>query len=177
MSFNFPNTRPDANPATMWQLQLELIGRIEHSMGARDQLKQLYQPIFGDGSPCIINTPSLDGAFAKLSLNAAGYWPTAAYELAHESVHLINPVVGNTNFLEEGIAVAFSVVISAEAGNVMTPDIPAYREALSLVQSLPLPPLEVGGQIRARCGALSAVTQGEFAAVFPSIDATTVKTL
>lgn len=153
----------------MWLLQLELIGRIEVFLGQRDIQKQLHAPIFGDGGPCIFNTPLLDGAFAKLSRNAANYWPTAVYELAHETVHLLNPIAGHTNFLEEGIAVAFSVAMSSEAGHTMTPDIPAYNEALSLVQYLPPSPLEAGGLVRSRCTALSAATESDLAGLFPSV--------
>lgn len=177
MAFTFPTTRPDVTPTTLWQLQLELLGRIERFLGPRDPQKQLYQPIFGAGGPHIINTPALDGAFAKLSLNAAGYWPTAVYELAHESIHLLNPIAGHTNFLEEGIAVAFSIAMSSEAGHAMSPEIPTYREALRLVQLLPPSPLEAGGQIRLCCGALSAATERDLSAIFPSVETNFVKRL
>lgn len=112
-----------------------------------------------------------------LSLNAAKYWPTAVYELAHESVHLMNPVVGNTNFLEEGIAVAFSMDMSSDAGHSMSPQNQVYQEALSLVRSLPLSPLEAGGQVRHRCGALSRATESDLLAVFPSVEESILKRL
>ena len=45
-----------------------------------------------------------------MSDNGRFYWPTVVYELAHETVHLLNPVfLGEANYLEEGVAVAFSL--------------------------------------------------------------------
>lgn len=177
MAFTCPNTRPDASHSALWQLQLELIGRIERFLGPRDLQKRLFQPVFGTGVPCIVNTPALDGAFARLSPNAAGYWPTAVYELAHESVHLMNPIPGHTNFLEEGIAVAFSIAMSSETGHTMSPDIPAYLEALSLVRLLPHSPLEAGRQIRLHCNALSSATEGDLVAIFPSVEESSLRRL
>lgn len=40
----------------------------------------------------------------RLSMKASEFWNTAIHELAHECVHLLSPVVGAANNLEEGVA-------------------------------------------------------------------------
>jgi hypothetical protein len=173
----FSSTRPDASASQMSSLQCELMRQVETALGQRDPAKKLYQPTFGVKNPHVVNTPSLDGAYAELSNNAAGYWPTAAYELAHETVHLLNPVVGNTNYLEEGIAVTFSIAVSTQAGHPMKPSEPAYEEARALVAQLPPSPLEAGKQVRARCGALSKAQLPDLVELFPTVNSSVLKRL
>jgi hypothetical protein len=86
----FPNSRPDSEPALLWRLQGDLLLLAESKFGPRDNSKKVFQPIFVPDGPHLINTPTLDGAFVALSPSAAGYWPTAVYEMAHETVHLLN---------------------------------------------------------------------------------------
>ena len=86
---------PREDPSALWSVQLQLLSLAEDTLGPRDISKVIYQPIFTDHDPNIRNTPNLDGAFAELSRNAEGYWPTVAKELAHETVHLLNPKPGN----------------------------------------------------------------------------------
>lgn len=125
----FSNDRPDKSPAAVWQLQNMLLDKAQELLGPRID-KKIYQPTFSDKGANIINTPNMDGAFAVLSLNAAGYWPTTVYELAHETVHLLDPVRGCTNYLEEGVAVAFSVEMSHSlAGRRIEPTLAVYIEA------------------------------------------------
>ena len=43
-------------------------------------------------------------ALIQLSMGASESWSAAVHELAHECVHLLSPVAGMTNNLEEGVA-------------------------------------------------------------------------
>jgi hypothetical protein len=113
----FPSGRPDANPVGVWSVQQDLLARAQRLLGPRDETKQIFQPVFSPGGPHLINTPACDGAFAALSMEAANYWPTLVYELAHETVHLMDPTVGPTNWLEEGVAVLFSIEMSRTLTN------------------------------------------------------------
>lgn len=171
VTMQFPVFRPDASPDSLWQLQCELLALAEAQLGPRDSTKNVYQPTFDVNGPHLMNTPGLDGAFVRLSANAAGYWPTAVYEMAHETVHLLNPVVGNTNWLEEGIAVSFSHLALVHYGfpkPMLT--IPSYREALALVDGLPCGAIHAARLARASAGALNAVTYEHLAAIAPDYE-------
>ena len=144
----------------------------ESILGPRDSSKKLYQPQFIDGVPHIFNTKNPDGVIVRLSRNGECYWPTVVFEMAHETVHLLNPIPGNANYLEEGVAVTFSLSVQPLYGiNVpVPPSETLYILALQLVAILPDGPLEAGRRVRERVGALSAVTMRDLEELFPSVD-------
>ena len=112
----------------------------------------------------------MDGAYVELNRSAECDWPEAVFEMAHETVHLLNPVLGDTNNFEEGIAVAFSLSVQPSYGiNVSTSEQP-YLDALQLASVLPAGPLEAGRRVRDSVGALSAVTQRDLRELFPDAD-------
>ena len=113
----FPTTNPVDDPLALWALQLELLGQAETLLGPKDQSKKVYQPQFTDHGPNLRNTPNRDGAFVELSRAAETDWAEAVFEMAHETVHLLNPVAGYTNNLEEGVAVAFSLHVQPSTGS------------------------------------------------------------
>ena len=132
-----PDGRPEVDPQALWRLQNELLTLAESLLGPRDSAKKIYQPNFDSDGPHIRNTPNLDGAFAELSPNAAGYWPTVVYEMGHETVHLLNPDRLGVNFLEEGMAVAFSLRAMERYGlPVEGIREESYAKALGLVRQL-----------------------------------------
>lgn len=162
---------PGGNPSDLWAVQLQLLELAEDALGPRDASKKIYQPVFADDGPLTRNTPNLDGAFAELSRKAESDWPTTIYELAHETVHLLNPKPGVGNWLSEGIAVAFS--IHAQLYFKLMPQrigMQSYRRSLELVSELPCGPLVAGRSIRAACGSLDSATKGVLAELFPSVD-------
>jgi hypothetical protein len=101
---------PKEAPSSLWTLQNELIQEAEALLGPRDYSKIVYQPDWNCDGPHIRYTPSKDGAFAELGFNAMNDWKMAVYQLAHETVHLLDQHGGErTNNLEEGAAVRFSL--------------------------------------------------------------------
>ena len=119
------------------------------------------------------HTPNRDGAFVELSQNGEQYWPTVVYEMAHETVHLLNPVLlGEANNLEEGVAVAVSVIVQPWYGieKVQSPSLPSYVLALRLVGMLPGHPLTSARLIRERLGAFSVVTAEDLGELFPQVN-------
>ena len=156
---------PGEDPTGLWSVQLELLTLAEDILGPRDTSKVIYQPVFADGGP------NLDGAFAELSRNAEGYWPTVVKELAHETVHLLNPKPGDGIWLSEGVAVAFSNYaqqqFKLEPQRVKKP---SYRRALELASELPPGPLAAGRRIREACGCLDNASQSILETLFPSVD-------
>ena len=90
--------------------------------------------------------------------------------MAHETVHLLNPVAGNTNNLEEGVAVAFSLHIQPAYGINILPAATAYVHAHDLVCRLPGGPLVTAHCIRLEVGALSAATTETLRKLFPELE-------
>jgi len=108
----FPNINAEDDAVSIWALQCFLRDECENRLLAVAKDKKIYQLVFDGDRPNIINTPNSGGAFTSLSSAARKYWPTTLYELAHETVNLLDPIEGNTNYLEEGFAVHFSVEMS-----------------------------------------------------------------
>lgn len=165
-----PSTRPADDPAALWKLQHVLLGEAEALLGPRSPNVTIYQPVFSSMGPCLRNTPSLDGAFVELSRNAVGYWPTVVFELAHETIHLLDPTAGYTTWLEEGIAVAFS--LEAQRVRRLRRYLPSrgpYLKALRMVNALPNSPFAAGRRVREVCGALNRVTPSALAKALPEV--------
>lgn len=178
---SFPASRPDSpeSQPMLWVLQMDLLSRAEAAFGSRNKAKQIYQPTFHDNGPFITNTPTLDGAFAQLSRNAAGFWPTVVYELAHETVHLLDPVVGITNCLEEGVAVEFSIRMSRDLTNHPMEPSPDSNYAIAhrLLMNLPSPLHESLSALRSQFGTLAAISSDHLALTFPSVSRDTCEKL
>ena len=166
----FSNSNAEDDAVSLWALQCFLIDECESRLGAVANDKKIYQPVFGGDRPNIVNTPNLDGAFASLSDAARKYWPTTLYELAHETVHLLDPIEGYTNYLEEGFAVHFSIEMSkAFTNHAQQPNCPFYLEAWDLVNKLSDDVYDAGTKIRAHFGKLSLATPEGLVALFPNI--------
>ena len=172
-----PDTNPRDDPAGLWALQLELLMRAEFILGPRDLSKEICQPDFADDGPRIRNTPELDGAFVELNRDSECSWPETVFEMAHETVHLLNPISGNANYLEEGVAVAFSLSVQQLYGVSVQTSMKSYLYALQLVAILPGGPFEVGKGIRERVGALSDARGEDLGELFPNVDKTVLSKL
>jgi hypothetical protein len=170
----FSTLLPSQDAPSIWSLQNRLLIEAQRALGEKDPAKKIYQPVFAtDGKgPRVINTPNLDGAFATLSANAASYWPTAVYELAHETVHLLNPIAGYTNYLEEGVAVAFSLHAQDLYGLTrFNTTIQSYIDAVKLTEPLPGGTLDFGRAVRRRFGCLHGFNAAQLHEAFPAISA------
>ena len=165
-----PDTVPDCDRIGLWRVQLELLAIAEKTLGLRDRSKEICRPVFSSQGPCIRFTLNEESVFAELSLNAAKYWPTTLYELAHETVHLLNPITGNANYLEEGVAVAFSLHVQPTYQICQPVRGEAYRRAHALVSRLPGGALVAGKFVRNQLGALSSATTLNLSAMFENAD-------
>ena len=172
-----PETHPQDDRNALWALQMALLSMAESVLGPRDTSKKIYQPQFSDTGPLLRNTPSLDGAFVELSRAGERYWPTVVFEMAHETVHLLNPTIGSTNNLEEGVAVAFSISVQPLYGISIRPSMKSYLDALQLVSMLPGGPLEAARRVRAGVHALGDVKLQDLEDVFPSVDKVVLRKL
>jgi hypothetical protein len=166
-----PISVPKDDPSSLWMLQQELIALAETLLGERDRTKVIYQPSFHEEGPHLRNTPDLSGAFVELGPGSKVYWPTAVYEMAHETVHLLNPVVGHTNWLEEGVAVEFSIYArNVYAVPVQLPESGPYLEALNMVRALPGGTFAAANQVRKAVGSLNAASFQQLCSLFPACD-------
>jgi hypothetical protein len=174
-TMDFPNTVPVDDRVGVSRCQLELLAHIESWLGPHDPAKLIYPPKFrdrgDDEGPCLVNTLSCDGAFARLSRNAANYWPSTIFELAHETVHLLNPVEGLTNWLEEGVAVAASHRCLRLYGHGPMGTNPVYEAAHDLVASLPGGAIDFGLAVRTQLGSLNGFSGAELSRAFPVLSA------
>jgi len=166
------------NTNQAWILQQDLIGVAEELMGPRSLAFRLRAPTFQDGGPRLRFSPDLSEVWVELSRNAAGYWPTLVFELAHETIHLLDPVIGYTNFLEEGVATHFQFLITPKISGVEIPvTLESYRAAQSLVLELGSRPFEVARLVRARCGALGRASAEDLWSLFPFADSGVIESL
>lgn len=177
-AFNIPNSIPEQDPTGIWSLQKQLMTWAENLVGPRDPARQIYQPVFHEFGPRIRNTPSFDGAFAELGPGGKRCWPTVVYELAHETIHLLNPVAGHTNWLEEGVAVEFSIYAQLKLGlKIKAPRSGPYREAMELVRSLRGGVFASAHRIRSIAESLSEVTFDQLHLNFADDDRAILKKL
>lgn len=175
IDFVYSNDRPDQCPDLMWELQVKLDSCAQQLFGKRNPNKSLLRPVFVADGPHVRNTLSLDGGFAELSLNAAGYWPTAIYELAHETIHLLDPRPGHPHgkgatWLEEGLAVNFSLAVSKAIGDPSTKvSVQKYKIANQLFSRLGGNLFHAAMEIRSRCGHFSDAKISDILAVSPKV--------
>ncbi len=162
---------PEDDPQAMWQVQLELLTLAEDIFGPRNPKFQLRAPQFRETGPTIRFSVDRKSVATELSDYGRQHWPTIVFEMSHETVHLIDPVVGNANYLEEGAAVAFSLHAQSVYGLVVyvPPDAP-YVCALDMLHELPGDALEAAGRIRRETGPLSEVETEDLLALFPDLD-------
>ena len=166
------STAPIDDPVRVWALQLELMAIAEALFGPRDVSYQLYQPQFYEWGPNVRFTYDGSGVYSELSNNGRRFWPTVLFEMAHETVHLLNPgILGTANYLEEGVAVAFSLHAQTLYGvDVHVPSIPSYIYALELVDMLPGDILSDAALIRREVGRFSKVTPEDLLGLYPELD-------
>ena len=174
-----PQTEPVNDPGTLWALQKELLEMAQRLLGIRDESKTIYQPQFTDEGPQIRNTPDRDGAFTELGRKCESDWEYVVYQMAHETIHLLNPVLlGQANNLEEGVAVAFSIKVQPLYSIEFHPKmLPSYVHALRLVSKLPRDLFEAAKRVRDHAGSLSSVTVQQLEELFPSVDRATLSEL
>lgn len=170
----FPHLKPVSSEPYIRSLQNFMLEQAESKLGQREVGKIIYPPQFHEdpeSKPCIVNSMNLDGAWSCLSVGSKTNWECAYYEIAHETVHLLNPVVGNTNYLEEGIAVVFAEEMLKFYGippiNIKCP---YYKKARELANQLPGDTFEAAKKIRAEYHSLGAVSSEDLISLFPSLN-------
>jgi hypothetical protein len=147
---SFEDTHPRDFSSLLCELQKELLAEAQLRYGTRDTYVSVRCPKFGDG-PRLYYNPNDNEAFAILGECAADYWPAAVQELSHEVIHMLDPALGHTNYLEEGVAEAFSADMAKRYlknyDKERRPFLP-YDEAKRLIEALLLEDPEVLKKLR-----------------------------
>lgn len=167
--FSFPTAKPMEDRVHVWTLQKLILSEAEIRFGPMNPAKKLFRPKFVENGPHVINTPSFDGGFAGLSMNAARYWPAFVWELSHETVHLLDPDVAGVPYLEEGFCEFFAIEMATPIKGVPSSRPNAYVEAEHLVRSTFNSPYDAARQIRERFGRLRDATIQGMCDLFPEI--------
>lgn len=174
-----PTGVPAEDAQALWTMQQWLLQEAQRLLWPANSGKILHRPVFTEQGPMVRNTVDMTGAYAELSFAARGFWPTVVFELAHETVHLLDPMPGNGNKLEEGVAVAFSIYAQKKyrVPVLQQPAAGFYFDALRLVRLLPGGVFPAARRVRRALGPLSAVRTRDLASLYPELDASVVRKL
>lgn len=158
---------PESNMEDLWKLQLALMRYAESLFGSRSGRKVLYRPDFDSDGPHVRHTPTYEGAFADLSFGSKTSWDCALYELAHETVHLLDPrgtcrPPPKASHFEEAVATAFAMHCSDLAGGSYTKPSGNYAIALSHTLSFRGHVFTVAHGVRRSFGHFSSATSADF---------------
>lgn len=162
---------PEDEPLNLRQVQEDIVQKAERLLGKRDSNYHLGTPEFDTTGPFVRVIPK-QWAAAILSRNAAGYWPSAIWELAYQCIHLLDPTIEKSNYLEEGIAALFQeqAAPTLTQSQQQAPDkLTHYLHAKNLVGRLPVGPFEAAKKLRRHRGALSSITVSDLQTLFPNV--------
>jgi len=149
-------------------------------LGPRNDTKKIYQPSWDNGGPHIRYTPNKDGAFAELGPNAMSSWKMAVYQLAHETMHLLDQHGGEQAItLEEGVAVRFSLDMLEKYGFDTTglPSLKTYKSALALFNQLGSEPYSIVKKCRLSSGSFNSIDKAVLSEKCAIIDQMTIAEL
>ncbi len=178
-----PGTVPLHDPRGLWHLQGQLLVMAESVFGRRDLSKVICQPQFGGDFPRIRHTFSKHGVYVELARNAKTRWDFVLYQMAHETVHLLNPIEGDAKVLEEGVASEFSRYVQQYFVNstghqiCVFDDLQSYINAAKFVRMLPGGSLRSARRIRNCIGALESISVQILEGLFPNVDASILREL
>lgn len=151
----------------------QAIALAESMYGPRDDAFTLLEVRFGGDVPRLEPVGAPEEKAVRLWLsrgtltNATEY--QAMHQLAHEVIHLLNPVRDKANVLEEGVATLFSSDFLSHIGcGKPAPETqPYYARAVALVSGLEATHPGAAKMLRMACGAWSAVTAGAILGLYP----------
>lgn len=134
IDFEIPTSTPLESPEKVWELQCKLDALAQELYGLRSPQFSLNPPVFTDDPDAPQVGFSSKGAHAELNDAAANDWGYCIYQLSHETIHLLDPrkrpPAGNgSNYLEEGVAVEFSLLVCKSLSVDIAVKSDDYKEA------------------------------------------------
>lgn len=168
MSFQFqnfaapPSKKPVDFPSRLRRMQSALRGRAVWLLGKPNAKKVIEPSQFHEDGPRVFNFPSTHRAYARLSLDSQTDWACAFAELAHETVHLLDPISGMASNFEEAVAVRFAEECCKEAKVASSTLTDNYQKAVDMADGLCVNIFSLARRLRADGRRqLSAVTDQE----------------
>jgi len=143
---------------------------LEDRYGPRDRSFTILGFEFCGDVPQIWFPGNCQHVVIQLTLSAMNDLVRAVYQLAHEAVHLLDPVVfGCSSVFEEGVATLFSLEYARSIEPTYAPSHPRYDAAAQLARrALELRP-DVVRVLRGRGIRLSGITPGDLVAECPQL--------
>lgn len=134
IDFEIPTTTPIESPEKVWELQCKLDALAQELYGPRNSHIALTPPRFTSDPDAPQVAFSIEGAHAELNEYAANDWSCCIYQLSHETIHLLDPrkrppAGKGSNYLEEGVAVEFSLQVCNSMSVKMSVGLEKYKEA------------------------------------------------
>ena len=158
----------------------DMLKEIEINYGERDKKFTILGIELTD-----INTPrfwfpgNCNNIIIQITENCLADINRAVYQVAHEAVHLLNPLqLGNSNYLEEGLATSFSGRYCQRHGINITCNSLKYQAAADLVDKLLAYDQNIIKNLRgSELISLSSVTAEMISDMYPNIDKELIKKL
>ncbi len=150
----------------------QMLQMVESEFGPLDKSYTILGIEFRDGVPQVWfpDKHKCCHIVIQLSREAMQEPVRALWQLAHESVHLLDPHPGGGNVLEEGVAAHFAVRYLAQLNCSFPTGDPRYDEASSLVEQLLAARPGAIRELRAQHGPLHSVTAAQISAVCPGVE-------
>jgi hypothetical protein len=156
----------------------EMLFAAEAELGQRDMTFTILGVEFTSARSQIWLSGKAKNVIVQLSQSVMQDPIGAYFLLAHECIHLIDPAMGQTNYLEEGVATAFSIDYiqstfdtASEAGEVK------YAAACEMVRKMQSIRRDAAMELRRQYGPLQGITEQQILSVCPTLDASTAKLL
>ncbi len=149
-----------------------MLDMVQELLGPRKPGVALVKILFGGARPHLIVSGDLKNVTVQLSCSSDKDWGAFVGEFSHESVHVLDPVIGNASYLEEGVAELFKMRVLSQLNETFLPNSePQYLEAVDLVRAVGLDPFEFAKDVRAQLGSLTGFDADDLVRHFPTIAA------
>lgn len=166
----FPRTSPVHDSNFGKQLAQKIFEKSYELLGPKRPGVMMSGIYFGGERPHVMIRDDYKAVAVKLSDCSDHNWESFVGELAHETVHLLDPRRGNGSYLEEGIAEKFSHFVQGELGiKVMPQLVREYIDATAFIDEIPGDPFEFAKKVREKLGALTGFTAEELVQHCPEI--------
>ncbi|EOV9616226.1 hypothetical protein ACN5LY_000778 [Cronobacter dublinensis] len=171
MSFVEPSSLPLDDPKSGELAKSMIISEAEELFGARDTSFSINEAILyhSKGPQVVVATAFNNLCIVYLSNGSQKRWDCFMYEMAHESVHLLNPQKISASYLEEGVAVWFSLMMCRKHSYKCDKPTGKYRQAYELLLKISEDVPSVVRVIRAKFPNLTDLNADDLQATFPSL--------
>lgn len=168
---NLPSKLPSEDINAGVEAKRMIIEEMESIFGKRDAAFTIDNDILYRAGVPMVWTYDEENKKCKvlLSNGCLTYWPCFIYEMAHESIHLLNPQPVAASYLEEGIAVWFSHYMMDKCGYKKHPPKGDYKKALKLIELIKDTPPNIVKKIRNNFSNLTDISFAELRRLYPTL--------